>query len=213
MRTSRPSLATPAAVTVALLALGVVTAACSSTPSGSPSTTSTTSSPATTTSVPSSSTTTSGGSTTTTTTAVLSTCVASGLQFSVTGGNGAAGQLEETVVMANSSGTTCELGGYPGMQLFDSAGSTIPTNVVRGGVTFGVAAANQPAAVVTLKPGQSAAFTLHYEDVPVNGETSCPQSSTAEITPPNDTVPASVSLQIDPCDGGTVHVSPVYPSS
>jgi hypothetical protein len=128
---------------------------------------------------------------------------------SVGGSNGAAGTIEDTVTLANTSGAQCSLIGYPGMQLYDSAGTAVPTMVVRGGVHFAVAAANAAPAKVTLAPNQSAQFVLHYSDVPSGNETSCPNSSTARITPPNDLTSASVALSIAPC-GGVVHVSPVF---
>jgi hypothetical protein len=116
-------------------------------------------------------------------------------------------------MLTNSSSTTCTLDGYPGMQLLSAQGTSIPTNVERGGLGGGAsAAANQAPAVVTLAQRQAAAFTLEYEDVPVGGETSCPTSAKAEITPPNDVAFAVVTLRIAPCDGGTVHVSPVFGS-
>jgi hypothetical protein len=127
----------------------------------------------------------------------------------VGGSNGAAGTIEDTVTLTNTSGAPCSLSGYPGMQLYDSSGTAIPTMVVRGGVHFAPAAANAPAAKVTLAPNQAAQFVLHYSDVPSGNETSCPNSATARITPPNDMTSASVALAIAPC-GGVVHVSPVY---
>ena len=56
----------------------------------------------------------------------------------------------------------------------------------------------------------SAQFSLSYEDVPVGTETTCPTSTQAEITPPNDFSFAVIPLQIAPCGGGMIHVSPVY---
>ena len=55
------------------------------------------------------------------------------------------------------------------------------------------------------------AFSLSYSDVPVGTETSCPTSISAQITPPGNYQSATLPLQMDPCGGGTVHVSPVYP--
>jgi uncharacterized protein DUF4232 len=112
--------------------------------------------------------------------------------------------------LTNVSTTTCTLQGYPGMQLLSTQGTALPTNVIRGGTQFPAAAANQSPSLVTLAPQQSATFSLLYEDVPVGTETSCPESAKAEITPPNDVAHAVVTLAISPCNGGTVHVSPVY---
>jgi hypothetical protein len=142
---------------------------------------------------------------------VAKTCLPNQLHIVPQRGNGAAGTIYETVTLTNTSSTTCILHGYPGLQLLSTQGSSIPTNVVRGGSPpFPTAAANQPPAVVTLAPQQSAAFSLDYEDVPVGNETSCPTSAKAEITPPNDVAFVVVTLQITACGGGTVHVSPVY---
>lgn len=206
-----------AALPLAALALaGVLVAACSSgsTAAATRSTTTTTAR----------STTTTGRSTTTTTSAVsptsaptsttaagTTTCLASQLAIAPQQGSGAAGTIMLTVQMSNTSSTTCSLYGYPGMQLLDAQGSPIPTEVVRGGLDPGAPApALQPPGQVTLSPGQASAFALQYEDVPVGNETTCPTSAKAEITPPNDTTPAVVTLAIAPCGGGTVHVSPVY---
>jgi Protein of unknown function (DUF4232) len=205
---------------LALLAVvvggGIVLAACSSggTSASSTSTThrSATTLPATTTSAPVT-TTSPHGSTTTTdaNTAAVPTCLASQLSIEPHQGGGAAGTISLTISMRNTSATACTLQGYPGMQLLNSQGATIPTNVVRGSFTGSApAAASQPPALVTLAPGFSATFWLQYEDVPVGNETTCPASKQAQITPPNDTAPALVSLDISPCNNGTVHVSPIY---
>jgi len=196
---------------------GIVLAACSSggTSASSTSTTihrSTTTLPATTTSAPV--TTTSPHGTTTTTdanAAAVPACLASQLAIEPHQGGGAAGTISLTISMRNTSATACTLQGYPGMQLLNSQGGTIPTNVVRGSFTGNApAAASQPPALLTLAPGFSATFWLQYEDVPVGNETTCPASTKAQITPPNDTAPALVPLDISPCNNGTVHVSPVY---
>jgi len=129
-------------------------------------------------------------------------------------GNGAAGTIELTVSMANTSSQPCSLNGYPGMQLLNASGAALPTNVIRGGGPgFLAPAANQPPALVTLAPGGHAAFSLSYSDVPVGNETSCPSSAKAQVTPPNDFGHLVVTMQTDACGGGTIHVSPVYATS
>jgi hypothetical protein len=197
------SLAVPAAV-----ALAIGLAGCSSNASTSPSTTTTTGA---------STTTTSGTSTTTTsstTTTGTITCQPQQLSASPQNVGGGAGTIELSVSLTNTSTSTCTLAGYPGMQLLSSSGASLPTNVVRGGgQPFTASAANQPPSTVTLAPNAVAAFSLNYEDVPVGSETTCPTSAKAEITPPNDTAFLTVALQIAPCGGGTIHVSPVYATS
>lgn len=157
--------------------------------------------------------TTTGGSTTTSTAAGVSTCQPAQLRIAPQQGTGAAGTITMTVSLTNVSSTTCTLQGYPGMQLLAASGSSLPTQVVRGGTQFPAAAANQSPALVTLAPQQVATFSLVYEDVPVGNETTCPTSAKAEITPPNDVGHGVITLAISPCNGGTVHVSPVYAGS
>jgi len=184
---------------------GLLVAACSSTPSANgttttaPPTTTTTAAPSTT------------SSSTTTTAATTATCLPTQLKITPQQGSGAAGTIELSFLMVNTSSTNCSMQGYPGLQLLSSAGAALPTNVIRGGgPSFPTAAANNPPTLVVLAPQQSAAFSLSFEDVPVGTETTCPTSSMMEITPPNDTAHAVVNVQIDACGGGTIHVSPVY---
>jgi Protein of unknown function (DUF4232) len=149
---------------------------------------------------------------TTTTAGTTGTCQPAQLQMTPQTGSGAAGTIQESILMTNISSTTCTMDGYPGMQLLDGNGNSLPTNVVRGGTTFGAAAANQPPALVTLAPQKSAAFSLSYSDVPEGTATSCPTSAKSEITPPNDTAFAVITIAITACGQGTIHVSPVYPT-
>ncbi len=196
----------------------VLLAACSSGGGGSTTTTTTSRSTTTTTAAgttttAATTTSTTGGSTTTSTAAGVATCQPAQLRVVPQQGTGAAGTITMTVSLTNVSSTTCTLQGYPGMQLLAASGASLPTNVVRGGVQFPTAAANQSPSLVTLAPQQAATFSLSYEDVPVGNETTCPTSAKAEITPPNDVAHAVVTLAISPCNGGTVHVSPVYAGS
>jgi Protein of unknown function (DUF4232) len=184
------------ALWIALLPLGgLAIAACTSSASTTSTTTSSTTSPATSTS-----------------TGAVTTCLPAQLKITPQTGNGAAGTIQQTILLQNTSATACTLGGYPGMQMLAANGSSLPTNVVRGGATFGVnnVPANAPPSTQRLNPQDVAAFILSYSDVPAGTETSCPMSSQVEITPPNDTGFAVVNLQIAPCSGGTIHVSPVY---
>jgi Protein of unknown function (DUF4232) len=196
-----------AATALVVGAAGLLASACSSGGSSTPTTSGSTTTTGATTSTTSSTTT---SSSTTTTSSTSSTCQPSQLSMAVGQGSGAAGTIAESIVMTNTSTTTCTMFGYPGMQLLDANGNALPTNVVRGGATFLSAAANQSPSTVTLAPGKVASFGLVYSDVPVGTQTSCPTSAKSEITPPNDTAFAVIALAISPCNGGTVHVSPVY---
>jgi hypothetical protein len=195
-----------------LLVTSLALAACSSGSGGTAGTTSTSRPPSTATSAPTTSTT--AAPSTSSTSAALAGCVVSQLGVTPEQGTGAAGTIELSIDLTNHSATTCSLYGYPGMQLLDGSGNDIPTDVIRGGgPQFAVAAANKAPTTVVLATGQTAAFSLSYEDVPVGSETSCPTSVHALVTPPGDLTSATVALAIAPCGGGTIHVSPVYASS
>jgi hypothetical protein len=99
------------------------------------------------------------------------------------------------------------MGGYPGLLLLGSAGAALPTNVVRKG-TYGFTA--MAPTTVLLPPGGTAYFNIGYSDVPVGGETTCPNSASLEITPPNAYDHLVLAATLAPCGGGTVVVSPVF---
>jgi hypothetical protein len=67
-----------------------------------------------------------------------------------------------------------------------------------------------PVSTVDIGPGTSAYFNMGYSDVVSDGESSCPTSSSIEITPPNDTEQLTLPASIDACDGGQLSVSPVF---
>jgi hypothetical protein len=127
------------------------------------------------------------------------------------GSSGAAGTIELTFSLTNSSARRCTMQGYPGMALLDTHGAALPTNVVRGGE---LGFENVPATDVSLAPGGIAYFNLGYNDV-VTEATACAQSSQVRITPPNATVSAlvPVATSIQACNGGTIHLSAVFAST
>ncbi len=184
---------------------GAVLGACSS----NSSTTSTTG--ATTTSGASSSTTTSttpSGSTSTT--AGAARCASAALSGSVVGSSGAAGTIETTVALKSTASVPCVLSGYPGLQMLNASGGSLPTKVVRKG-SYGFTA--MAPTTVTLTSGQSAYFNIGLSDVPTGSETSCPTSASLEVTPPNATDHLVVTAALAPCSAGTLVVSPVFLST
>ncbi len=134
-------------------------------------------------------------------------CAAAHLAASVVGQQGAAGTQEATVALRNASMTPCGLSGYPGLQLVSAGGTALPTVVVRGGAYSFTAMAPAP---TTVQPGDAVYFNFGYSDVPTGSESTCPNSATVEITPPNAYGHLAVALRIAPCNGGTVTVSPVF---
>jgi hypothetical protein len=107
-------------------------------------------------------------------------------------------------VFTNVSPTTCELFGFPGMQLLNARGAALPTYVRRGTSTVVPA---EPEGDVVMTHSQHASFYAGYSDVPT-GSQACKASTSVEVTPPNDTKHFTLKLAIAPC-GGIVTVSPV----
>jgi hypothetical protein len=191
-----------------VLVIAVLAAACSSGPS-SPTTTTSTRQPATTTTGGPGATT-SRPATTTTTGAGTAACASTQLSGALTGGNGAAGTIETTVVLRNTSASPCQLSGYPALQMVDGSGSAVPTMTVDGG-HYGFT--SQAPAPVTLAAGQAGSFNIGYSDVPTGTETSCPTSAALQITPPAAHDRVTVSASLAPCGGGTLVVSPILPGA
>jgi hypothetical protein len=137
-------------------------------------------------------------------------CATTALSGSVAGSSGAAGTIETTVALKSTSATPCVLSGYPGLQLLDSAGASLPTQVVRkGGYSF----TSMAPTTVTLSNGQSTYFNIGYSDVPMGTEQSCPNSTSLEVTPPGATDHLLAPAVLSPCGGGTLVVSPVFPAT
>ena len=111
------------------------------------------------------------------------------------------------MALRSTSPAPCLLSGYPGLQLLDASGAALPTTVVRKGTYSFTAMAPAP---VTLTTGQSAYFNMGYSDVPVGQETSCPTSTSLEVTPPNAYGHLTLAAALAPCGGGTIVVSPVF---
>ena len=101
-------------------------------------------------------------STTTSTTALTTNCQPSQLHIVLTGYQGAAGTIEVTFSLTNTSTSLCTMSGYPGMVLLDAQSKAQPTVVTRGG---GLAFENLPVTTVSLAASQVAYFNLGYNDV------------------------------------------------
>jgi len=142
-------------------------------------------------------------------------CVSSQLAVELGQGGGAAGSVGMVVSFKNTSNATCSLYGYPGMQMLDSGGHPIATEVIRGTSTT---VPSVPEQVVDVAPGAEASFDLGFPDGTGYGGAVCPTSTEVEFTPPNAVQPITVPLQIQPYGGGTIaelqcgqiHVSPVF---
>ncbi len=118
--------------------------------------------------------------------------------------NGAAGTIRLRFVFTNIGGSTCQLFGFPGMQMLNATHHAIPTHVHRG---TGNNVPPEPEVAVVMTPGQHGSFYAGYSDVP-HGTGACPTSSFVEVTPPNDFKHFTQKLSIMAC-GGKITVSPV----
>jgi hypothetical protein len=118
----------------------------------------------------------------------------------------AAGHRYADLVLTNSSSQTCQTFGYPGMQLLTSAGSPVPTNMVRLRPVTPL--------LITLHPGESAWTMLRWSVIPGPGESqtsACEATpSTAWVTPPDETTHLTVSWTMGMvCERGTIDVNPL----
>ncbi len=195
-----------------LAGAGFVLAACGG--SGTPATTTTTTHhrAVTSTTVSTTTTTVAPTSTTTSSTAAPAACSIKGAQGQ---GQGAAGTITGTVIVTNVSAAACTVNGYPTLHLY--SGTLAPLTVTQvNGLTVHVSqAANAPPSSVTLAAnGGTAQFAYQYSDVPSGSETTCPQSEAASVTLPDGGVSSpTFQLSLQPCDNGTVYVSPLYAAS
>ncbi|MGH9029986.1 MAG: DUF4232 domain-containing protein [Acidimicrobiales bacterium] len=127
------------------------------------------------------------------------------LALSLLGSSAAAGTLEATFALRNSSSTSCMLVGYPGAELLDASGTPFASAARGGTYSF----TDFPSATVTLSEGQSAYFNVGYSDVPSGTEGTCPGSARIEVTPPNDFTQLFSQFSATVCNGAFT-VSPVF---
>lgn len=146
-----------------------------------------------------------------------SRCRSTGLSVTVGHPNGAAGSVGYVVTFHDTSGASCVLFGYPGLQLLASDGSALPTQVHRG-----VAATVPPVPehAVVLDPGSTASFVAGFATATGYGSEHCPRSTSVQVTPPDAYHAVVVPWAIAPYGGTTEHlqcgdvtVSPVYAGS
>ncbi len=135
-------------------------------------------------------------------------CRSAGLTVGLVGTDAGAGNVVATLRLTNTTAQTCTLFGYPGLQLLDGQGNPLPTHAVWGGGWF---SNDPPPGTVALAPGASAQFRLHWSQIEVGGETTCPTSERVEITPPNAFNSIVLPLHIRACGGGRIDVGAVRP--
>ncbi|MFE9608499.1 DUF4232 domain-containing protein [Streptomyces sp. NPDC006012] len=117
--------------------------------------------------------------------------------------NPGAGQHYASVVLTNKTHKTIRTQGYVGLQLLNAHGKNVTTHVVRD---------RGNAALITLKPGQSAYTRLHWAAVPGDGEpTKAEKNPTKiEVTPPDSRHHLTTAWKLgDVLQKGRIDVTPL----
>jgi hypothetical protein len=140
------------------------------------------------------STSTTAAGSTSTTKAGTPACDTSQLTGELGPSNAGAGQVYNPLVMRNTSTTTCEVRGFPGVSLLDGSGKQVGEPATREG--------NEGAAVV-LKPGESASATLHTSNEGTGAICTAPAAQ-IKVFPPNQTKALTFSATYTACGGFSV---------
>lgn len=160
-------------------------------------------------------------STTTTTTGVStttlgSTCTGSDFTGVFNEGEGAAGTITASVTLTKTTAGTCALKGWPLLALQDTTGAVLASSTIdehpgAAPIQFPAARANQAPSLLTLAHGSTVSFALAYSDVPTSSE-ACPTARTISVQIAKDGSTATItpSYPIQPCNRGTIWVSPFY---
>ena len=119
-------------------------------------------------------------------------CATSQLRFSLGKSAAATSNQVRTINVANASGPTCYLGGYPGVELLDGAGNHLQDAQRSTDSFFGSYAASHR---VDLQPGAATTFDLTFvSNDPCTGGAAGQHGAALKITPPGDydssTIPA-----------------------
>lgn len=131
-------------------------------------------------------------------------CAPNTLSGRIVPGSPGAGQRYATLVVENTSASSCTLYGYSGLQLIGADGQALPTRVDR--------TANPGPRLVTLAPGRTASAELHWSAIPGPGEPQSgpcqPNPVRANVIPPDDYSAFSVTWFLGPvCEGGRLDSS------
>jgi Protein of unknown function (DUF4232) len=132
-------------------------------------------------------------------TPAANTCSRNQLNVRENGSEGAAGTIRGAWVFTNRSSSTCNLNGYPDLQMFRKGGRPLATTTKKN-------LAPAPTQVV-LHSDASATFLSSYSDVPTGSE-KCRTSRVLEITAPGANAGLFIPAELMPC-GGVIRVSAV----
>ena len=114
------------------------------------------------------------------------------------GSDRGAGQAYQTFVVANNLTVPCTMFGWVGVGLLDAANNPLPVTTQR----------TEAAVSVTLAPGGTTTFTLHWSPLPMP-PVPCSNASSVAITPPDEFDPIILSYSAQVCENGAIEVRPV----
>jgi hypothetical protein len=135
-------------------------------------------------------------------------CTAAMLAGTVQPQEAGAGDRDAVLVVTNTSGQSCTLQGFGGLDLLDATKEELPTRAER--------TLDPVPTPVTLRPGGSAAKLLRWTVVATGDEPAegpCrPAAASINVTPPDETEPFEVDFDFGSvCDGGRLDTSAYFP--
>lgn len=125
-------------------------------------------------------------------------CHTAGLSLLPDGSDRGAGQYYQTFIFVNNLTVPCTFFGYVGVQLLDAGFNPLPTNPLR----------SETPASITVPPGGTATFTLHWSPLPMP-PVPCSNASELAITPPDEFDPIILLYSAQVCQNGAIEVRPV----
>jgi hypothetical protein len=137
-------------------------------------------------------------------TSSIGRCATGWLQMSLGVTQGAAGNERSVVTMVNRSGSTCYLGGYPGLEMVDANGHNLGDAQWSTDSFFGTYAAPHR---VEILAGGSTFFELTWGGNDPCGSTPAQHPASLKITPPGDYDSATITANPYP---GTMTVCGNY---
>jgi hypothetical protein len=126
-------------------------------------------------------------------------------------GDSATGHIGVLVRFENTTTSTCDLIGYPGVAGLDAAGrQVVQAARTLHGFIPGVPTGQRPP-VVVLADGQSASAFVEGTDVPQGNDHACPTYPRLLVTPPNTMQSVRIDMAMPGCSPLQVH--PVVPGT
>lgn len=119
-------------------------------------------------------------------------CATNELSASLGVPNAGAGQVYTPLVLTNTGTRTCELRGFPGVSVLDSAGNQIGQPAGREGAE---------GTTVSIAPGKTASATLHTTNQGVGGGSCSAESAKIKVFPPDDTAALTFPAAYTVCGG------------